>query len=94
MGKKTIHLLCNAHIDPVWLWEWGEGAAAATGIGLGEPSAQRPAWREAVDARLDPRYFEDELERSHAGELTADCRDGACAACGVCAGEVGMDLIA
>lgn len=29
MTKKTIHLLCNAHIDPVWLWEWEEGAAAA-----------------------------------------------------------------
>ena len=29
MSKKTIHLLCNAHIDPVWLWEWEEGAAEA-----------------------------------------------------------------
>ncbi len=27
--KKTIHLLCNAHVDPVWLWEWEEGAAEA-----------------------------------------------------------------
>lgn len=26
---KNIHLLCNAHIDPVWLWRWQEGAAAA-----------------------------------------------------------------
>ena len=25
--KKVIHLLCNAHIDPVWMWEWQEGAA-------------------------------------------------------------------
>lgn len=24
-----IHLICNAHLDPVWLWEWEEGAAAA-----------------------------------------------------------------
>jgi len=23
------YLVCNAHIDPVWLWEWEEGAAAA-----------------------------------------------------------------
>lgn len=22
-----IHLICNAHLDPVWLWEWEEGAA-------------------------------------------------------------------
>lgn len=26
---KTLHLICNAHIDPVWLWDWDEGAAAA-----------------------------------------------------------------
>ena len=24
-----VHLLCNAHVDPVWLWEWEEGAAEA-----------------------------------------------------------------
>ncbi|HDD65039.1 MAG TPA: hypothetical protein ENF61_02885 [Firmicutes bacterium] len=22
---KKIHLIPNAHIDPVWLWEWEEG---------------------------------------------------------------------
>ncbi len=27
--KPQIHLLCNAHLDPVWLWEWQEGAAEA-----------------------------------------------------------------
>lgn len=27
--KKQVHLICNAHIDPVWLWEWEEGAAEA-----------------------------------------------------------------
>lgn len=26
---KRIHLISNAHIDPVWQWEWEEGAAAA-----------------------------------------------------------------
>ena len=25
--KRHIHLICNAHLDPVWLWEWQEGAA-------------------------------------------------------------------
>ncbi len=24
---RTIYLICNAHLDPVWLWEWEEGAA-------------------------------------------------------------------
>jgi alpha-mannosidase len=26
---RQVHLVCNAHIDPVWLWEWEEGAATA-----------------------------------------------------------------
>ncbi|GGD77550.1 glycoside hydrolase family 38 C-terminal domain-containing protein [Paenibacillus nasutitermitis] len=26
---KQLHLLSNAHLDPVWQWEWEEGAAAA-----------------------------------------------------------------
>ena len=25
MEKKTLHLIGNAHIDPVWLWQWQEG---------------------------------------------------------------------
>jgi len=27
MAKPQLHLICNAHLDPVWLWEWEEGAA-------------------------------------------------------------------
>lgn len=27
--SKTVHMVCNAHLDPVWMWEWEEGAAAA-----------------------------------------------------------------
>ena len=27
MTDKNLHLVCNAHIDPVWLWEWQEGLA-------------------------------------------------------------------
>lgn len=26
---KDLHLICNAHIDPVWLWDMEEGIAAA-----------------------------------------------------------------
>lgn len=29
MGKKQVHLISNAHLDPIWLWEWQEGAAEA-----------------------------------------------------------------
>ena len=27
--NKTLYLVSNAHLDPVWQWEWDEGAAAA-----------------------------------------------------------------
>ena len=29
MKKPVIHLICNAHLDPVWQWRWDEGAAEA-----------------------------------------------------------------
>ncbi|MCX5759100.1 MAG: hypothetical protein NTU83_11445 [Candidatus Hydrogenedentes bacterium] len=29
MAMNRLHLICNAHLDPVWLWEWEEGAAEA-----------------------------------------------------------------
>jgi len=28
-NNKAVYLICNAHLDPVWLWEWQEGAAEA-----------------------------------------------------------------
>ena len=27
MNNKTLYLVCNAHLDPVWLWNWEEGLA-------------------------------------------------------------------
>jgi alpha-mannosidase len=29
LSQRTVHLICNAHLDPVWLWEWQEGAGEA-----------------------------------------------------------------
>ena len=26
--KKKRHLICNAHIDPIWQWDWPEGVSA------------------------------------------------------------------
>ena len=23
---KKVHLICNAHLDPVWQWGWEEGS--------------------------------------------------------------------
>ena len=30
--RPTVHLLCNSHLDPVWLWEWPEGAGEALSL--------------------------------------------------------------
>jgi alpha-mannosidase len=27
--KPSVHLICNAHLDPVWQWRWEEGASEA-----------------------------------------------------------------
>jgi alpha-mannosidase len=27
VGGPRLHLICNAHLDPVWQWRWEEGAA-------------------------------------------------------------------
>ena len=32
MGERAVHLICNSHLDPVWLWEWQEGAAQALAL--------------------------------------------------------------
>ncbi|MGQ9672030.1 MAG: glycoside hydrolase family 38 C-terminal domain-containing protein [Candidatus Aminicenantales bacterium] len=29
MRRQKIHLVANAHLDPVWLWDWEEGATEA-----------------------------------------------------------------
>jgi alpha-mannosidase len=29
MKEKNLYLICNAHLDPVWLWKWEEGAGEA-----------------------------------------------------------------
>ena len=29
MNTPTVHLICNAHLDPVWQWQWEEGCGEA-----------------------------------------------------------------
>jgi alpha-mannosidase len=29
VSRPRLHLICNAHLDPVWQWRWEEGAAEA-----------------------------------------------------------------
>jgi len=54
--QKTIHLVANAHIDPVWLWHWQEGCAEL-----------RSTCRAAVDFLENNRELT--FTRSSAGDL-------------------------
>jgi radical SAM superfamily enzyme YgiQ (UPF0313 family) len=83
----------SEHFD---LSAW-QAAAGEVGVELGRPAclaAGRPEWRDAVDARLAPAFLAEEDERSRAAELTPDCREASCSVCGVCGGEVAMELLA
>jgi alpha-mannosidase len=67
--KLTVHLICNAHLDPVWQWRWDEGAseALATFRNAADILDEHPDFifchNEAVlyqwAERLDPALFED-----------------------------------
>ncbi|MGE5741774.1 MAG: glycoside hydrolase family 38 C-terminal domain-containing protein [Candidatus Aminicenantes bacterium RBG_16_66_30] len=67
--KLTVHLICNAHLDPVWQWRWEEGAseALATFRNAVEILDEHPSLifchNEAVlyqwAERLDPALFDD-----------------------------------
>lgn len=86
----------DAWSDWFRLKPWQE-AAAATGVALGEAGCDLSGplpWEQAVDARLDAGFLAGERERARRGELTGDCRRGACSGCGVCAGEVAMEVLA
>jgi radical SAM family uncharacterized protein len=75
---------------------WKE-AAAALGLDLGATGEQLRGtlpWATAVDAGLDPRFLAVEADRGRRRELTPDCREGVCAACGVCRDGVEMDVLA
>jgi radical SAM family uncharacterized protein len=76
---------------PLW-----EAAAAATGIELGTPGLHGDEvlpWESAVTSGVTSSFLSEEHARGTRGELTGDCRDGRCAACGVCGGGVEMDVL-
>jgi len=79
------------HFRPdVW-----RAAAEATGAVLGEADVSDGTlpWESAVASGLTAAFLADERARGLRGELSPDCRDGSCLACGVCVGDVEMDLL-
>jgi alpha-mannosidase len=75
--SPIIHLICSAHLDPVWQWRWEEGAseALATFRNAVEILNEHPSLvfchNEAVlyqwVERLDPALFDDVRELVEAG---------------------------
>jgi alpha-mannosidase len=73
----SLHLICSAHLDPVWQWRWDEGAseALATFRNAVEILDEHPSLvfchNEAVlyqwVERLDPALFDDIRELVEAG---------------------------
>jgi len=73
------------------LRRWEE-AAAACGVTLGAFDGAA-SWATAVDAGLTEEFLAAELARGREGVPTPDCRDGECAACGVCGSGVAMEVL-
>jgi radical SAM family uncharacterized protein len=71
-----------------------EEAAAAVGTTLGERlDGEQLPWERAVASGLKRAFLTQERARGRRGELTVDCRDGQCAACGVCGAGVEMEVL-
>ena len=63
---KTVHIIANAHLDPVWLWQAGLDEALPTGYAMCNLLDDYPdaiftageAWRYAQIEQVDPGLFE------------------------------------
>ncbi|MBN2265276.1 MAG: alpha-mannosidase, partial [Candidatus Aminicenantes bacterium] len=68
MAPISVHLICNAHLDPVWQWRWEEGASEALATFRNavdildeHPSlifCHNEAWLYLWTERLDPALFD------------------------------------
>ena len=43
MSERVLHMIGNAHIDPVWLWQWPEGYQEVHATFSSALSVSRPA---------------------------------------------------
>ena len=69
MKDKTLHMIGNAHIDPVWLWQWQEGfqETLATFRSALDRMAETPDFRFTASSaalyawveRIDPAMFDE-----------------------------------
>jgi alpha-mannosidase len=76
-GRRLLHMIGNAHIDPVWLWRWPEGyqEVRATFGSVVELMRSHPELRFTCDSvaqlawveESDPELFEEIRERATEG---------------------------
>ena len=50
--RASLVLVCNSHIDPVWLWPWEEGLAEAVAVGAKFAAGPLAEWN-WPNARFD-----------------------------------------
>jgi radical SAM superfamily enzyme YgiQ (UPF0313 family) len=70
-------------------------AAAECDLSLDDPGghgARDPLPWDVVQARLEPRFLEEERAALATGTTREDCRFGVCSQCGACVGGIEMDL--
>ena len=80
--------------DEQFRFDLWERALAENGIPIGEGADPNSPWRERgadevlpwdhIDCGVQKEFLREELERARREELTPDCRDGPCRACGAC----------
>jgi hypothetical protein len=103
-GREVAELIERAWRGGARFDGWSESfdagvwrrAAAETGLELGGPgwaTAEELPWR-GVDPLVHDAWLRAEAASARRGETSDDCRVGACTSCGVCGGEVEMDLVA
>ena len=66
MSKTVVHMIGQAHLDPVWLWRWTEGRAEAlaTSQSAADRLAEYPDFHFVRGESHVYRWIEDENPRS------------------------------
>lgn len=98
-GREAAALLLEAWRRGARFDNWSEHfrpevwheAAAQVRVDLEEAAKAAPS-PSPIDSLVDPGFLSSERSRAVAGIRTQDCRDGSCPACGVCDGDIRVDL--
>jgi alpha-mannosidase len=85
--RPTVHLICNAHLDPVWQWRWEEGCAEALStfatavevlkahptLIFNHNEAVLYQWRKSTPRRFSPRSSRSSPQAAGASAAAGSC---------------------